>query len=201
MILNVTDILNSIIPVWKIKIYIPVDMFDVELNSITTTFCMILLLILRLWPVHVNDMLIEKLLHWCQKQSRITIRLDCFRDSNICTLFLQTVKVQGLVWHTIREPCPRMLSTKDIEASVLVNRSNIWMKPISSKLFFQLACQSWSKQETRCHCGTSWLSETSDSANWVVFAKLLRIALMEQSQDCAATFHWHPWKQINSKQQ
>jgi hypothetical protein len=50
MILNVTDILNIIIPVWKIKICVPVDMFDVVLNSTTATFCMILLLILGFGP-------------------------------------------------------------------------------------------------------------------------------------------------------
>jgi hypothetical protein len=70
-------------------------------------------------------MLIEKVLHWCRKQSQITIRLDYFSDSDICTVFLQTVKVMGLTWLTIREQCLRLLSTKDIEAGVLANRCNI----------------------------------------------------------------------------
>jgi hypothetical protein len=120
MILNVADILNTIIPVWKIKICMPVDTFDLVLNSTTATYCMILLLILRCRPVCTND---------------ITIRLNCFRDSYICAVFLQTVKVMSLEQPTIREQCPRLLSTKDfedIEADVLVGRDNICMKPISS---------------------------------------------------------------------
>jgi hypothetical protein len=95
------------------------------LNSTTATFCMILLLILGFGPVYVNDMLIEKSLHCSSKQSQITIGLDCFRDSDVCIVFLQTVTLISLTWLTIKEQCLRLLSMKDIEAGVLVNRGNI----------------------------------------------------------------------------
>jgi hypothetical protein len=69
----------------------------VVLNSTTATFCMILLLILGFGPVCMNDMLIEKLLHCGSKQSQITIGLHCFKDSDVCSAFLQTVMVMSLV--------------------------------------------------------------------------------------------------------
>ena len=95
------------------------------LDSTTATFCMILLLILGFGPVYVNDMLIEKSLHFSSKQSQITIGLDCFRDSDVCIVFLQMVTLMSLTRLTIKEQCLRLLSMKDIEAGVLVNRGNI----------------------------------------------------------------------------
>jgi hypothetical protein len=66
LILNVTDILNTKFPEWKLKIFMPVDTFDVVLNSTTTMmFSMILLLILGFRPVCMNDdMLMGIVVHW-----------------------------------------------------------------------------------------------------------------------------------------
>ena len=88
MIINITKVLNTIVPVLKIEICLSVDALELTLNSATSMLCRILLLILWFRSLMTNDILIQEVLDWFGVQGRIAIRLDGVGDTNISTMFL-----------------------------------------------------------------------------------------------------------------
>jgi hypothetical protein len=93
VIINITKVFDTIVPVLKIEIRVPVDTLELALDSTTAAFCRILLLVFGFRSPATDNVLIQEALDWGGVQCRVTVRLNRLGNTDVGAKFLKTLEI------------------------------------------------------------------------------------------------------------